>query len=256
MKMVGPGYTSLGAPNISTDQLGFEGRVDQQFLDRRVSVGISARQFRDNLISWKSSTTTTTAYGADIGITFPQLPFLRLTYAPCFQKNDDPDRARQVDNTMAISSVMAGYSFLVGSLNSSTSFAFTRQQTETTDGIADCRTNSYTLTEGVSFSFPLTLTANLGLNQLFSGVGYGRTNTLEFAASASPISTVSATMGINLAVEKDRNKKTGLYVGSNVSLFQIVTIDLRAEQNVYSEEQVTSGDYREFIFSGTLTARW
>ena len=67
---------------------------------------------------------------------------------------------------------------------------------------------------------------------------------------------MSATLGINVAFEKDRNEKTGFYVSSTVSLFQMFSIDVRAEQNVYAEEIVASGDYREFIFSGTLTARW
>jgi hypothetical protein len=256
VKMVGPGYTSLGAPNIRTDQFGFEGKVDQKFLERHVSIGASFKQYRDNLINWKRSTTTTTAYGANLGFNFPKLPFLRLTYAPYFQKNDDSNPARKVDNKTAIYSAVSGYSFPLGSLRSSTSFVFTGQQTETVSGLADYRTNSYLLTEGVSFRFPLNVTTTLGLVQTYSGIGYGRINTVDVGATASPIDNASTSVGVNLSIEKDRNEKAGFYLSSNVSLFEMLSIDVRAERNVYTEEQIVAENYREFVFAATLTARW
>jgi hypothetical protein len=256
IKMIGPGYTSLGVPNLRTDQFGYEGKIDQRLFENKFSIGTFFKQYKDNLIQWKRSTTKTTAFGINAGLNLPRLPFLRVTYSPYFQKNDDPNPARQIDNSTTMYSAMTGYSYPIAGLNSSSSFAFSHQQSKTNTGIADYRTDSYMLTEAVSFTFPVTVSASFGLIQSKSALGYGRINNFDVGVSGSLMENWSGTVGMNVAVEKNRNKRTSLYVSSNISPFQGIGIDVRAERNVYSEQQATLGDYREFIFSATLTAQW
>ncbi|MBU2445640.1 MAG: hypothetical protein KJ666_08720 [Bacteroidetes bacterium] len=256
IKMVGPGYTSLGVPNLRTDQFGYEAKFDQRFFERRVSVGTFFKRYNDNLIKWKRSTTTTTAYGVNLGFTFPRIPFLRLSYSPYSQKNDDLNPLRKVDNTTSVYSVMTGYSYRLGNLNSSTSFTFSGQEAKTVGGIGDYRTNSFMVTEAISLNIPLSFTASWGLIQTTSALGDSRINNIDLGANAQVTDGLSIMGGVNLASEKDRNRRTGFYVSSNISPFQGIGIDIRADRNVYTEEQVALGDYREFIFSATLTARW
>jgi|GEM_PF-1456190 len=273
IKMVGPGYTSLGVPNLRTDQFGYEAKLDQRFFERKVSVGTFYKRYNDNLIKWKRSTTTTTAYGINLGFTFPRIPFLRLSYSPYSQKNDDLNPLRKVDNTTSVYSVMTGYSYQLGNLNSSTSFTFSGQETKTVSGISDYRTNSFMVTEAVSLNIPLSFTASWGLIQTTYGLGVSapsaggpiqtisalsdsRINNIDLGANAQVTDGLSIMGGVNLATEQGRNRRTGFYVSSNVSPFQWLGIDVRAERNVYTEQQAALGEYREFIFSATLTAQW
>jgi len=256
LKMVGPGYTSLGVPNLRTDQFGYEAKFDQRFFERRVTVGTFYKRYNDNLIQWKRSTTTTTAYGVNLGFNFPRIPFLRLSYSPYSQKNDDLNPLRKVDNTTSVYSIMTGYSYRLGNLNSSTSFTFSRQETKTVSGIGDYRTNSFMVTEAISLNIPLSFTASWGLIQTTSALGDSRINNLDLGANAQVIDGWSIMGGVNLAIEEGRNRRTGFYVSSNVSPFQGIGIDIRADRNIYTEQQGALGDYREFIFSATLTARW
>ncbi|MFA6025799.1 MAG: hypothetical protein WC727_05110, partial [Ignavibacteriaceae bacterium] len=256
IKMVGPGYTSLGVPNLRTDQFGYEAKLDQRFFERRVSVGSFFKRNNDNLIKWKRSTSTTTAYGINLGINFPRIPFLRISYSPYSQKNDDINPLRKIDNTTSIYSLMTGYSYLLGSLNSSTSFTFSGQQTKTLSGFSDYRANSFMVTEGVSLNIPLAFTASWGLIQTVYGLGESKINNIDLGANAQINDVWSIVAGMNFASEVNRNSKTGFYLNSNVSPIQGIGIDLRVERNVYTEQQIAFGDYREFIFSAILTAQW
>jgi hypothetical protein len=256
IKMVGPGYTSLGVPNLRTDQFGYEAKLDQRFFERRVSVGTFFNRYNDNLIKWKQSTTTTTACGVNLGFNFPRIPFLRLSYSPYFQKNDDLNPLSKVDNTTSVYSVMTGYSYRLCNLNSSTSVTFFGQETKTASGISDCRTNSFMVTDAVSLNIPLSFTASWGLIQSSYGLGDSRINNIDLGANAQVTDGWSIMAGVNSAAEEDRNRKTGFYVSSSISPFKGIGIDLRAEQNVYSEQQVAFGDYHEFLFSANLKAQW
>ncbi|MFA4923209.1 MAG: hypothetical protein WC557_03345, partial [Ignavibacteriaceae bacterium] len=256
IKMVGPGYTSLGVPNLRTDQFGYEAKLDQRFFERRVSIGSFFKRNNDNLIKWKRSTSTTTAYGINLGINFPRIPFLRISYSPYSQKNDDVNPLRKIDNTTSVYSLMTGYSYLLGNLNSSTSFTFSGQQTKTVSGISDYRNNSFMATEVISLNIPLSFTASWGLIQSAYGLGESKINNIDLGANAQVTDSWSIVAGMNFASEVNLNRKTGFYLNSNVSPFQGIGIDLRAERNVYTEQQVAFGDYREFIFSVILTAQW
>src|SRR5690606_27359687 len=50
IKMIGPGYTSLGVPNLKNDQLSFDAKVEQKFFDRHLSFSTFFNNSHDNLI--------------------------------------------------------------------------------------------------------------------------------------------------------------------------------------------------------------
>ncbi|MDP2424378.1 MAG: hypothetical protein Q8M23_08530, partial [Bacteroidales bacterium] len=255
IKMVGPGYTSLGVPNLRTDQFGYEAKIDQRLFKRRTSVGTFFKQYNDNLIKWKRSTTTTTAYGVNLRLNFRRLPFLRLSYSPYSQENDDINPLRKVNNTTTVYTAMTGYSYKLGDLISSTSFTFSGQQGKT-HGIGDYRTHSFMITEAVSLAIPLSFIASWGLINSKYGLENSRFNNIDLGASAQITDRWSCMAGVNLAAEKGRNNRKGFYINLSISPLKGIGIDLRAEQNIYTEKQETLGGYHEFIFSVTLISVW
>ena len=256
IKMVGPGYASLGVPNLRTDQFGYDGKFDQQFFERKISLGTFYKRSNDNLIKWKRSTTTTTAYGINLGFTFPSIPFLRISYSPYSQKNDDVDLLRKIQNTTSIYSVITGYSYQIGDVNSSTSLMFSGQQTKTFTGLDNYRTKSFTVTEAITLNIPLSFTASWGLIQTTSVLGYSRINNFDLGANSQITEEWSIMAGINIATQKDLDRRTGFYLNSIIVPMQGIEIDLRADRNIFTEDQFILGNYREFIFSATLTASW
>ena len=256
IRMVGPGYTSLDVPNLRTDQLGYEAKLDQCLFERYISIGTFYRRNNDNLIKWKSSTTSMTAYGINLRVNFSSIPFLRISYSPYSQTNDDVNPLRKIDNTASVYSLMTGYSYRLGKLNTSTSFIFSGQQTNTVNSFSAYRANSFMATEVVSLEFPLSFTTSWGLIQSAYRLGKRKINNIDLGANAQDSDLWFLMAEMNFASEVGHNRKTGFYVNSNFSPIRLFGIDIRAEQNVYTEHQLVFGGYDEFLFSATMTAQW
>jgi hypothetical protein len=255
MKMVGPGYTSLGVPNLQTDFFGFDGKLEQKFIEKRISLSASFKTQRDNLIDWKSYTTTTSSLNVNLGLRFPDLPILSFIYSPYFQKNNTSDLSQKLDNRTSMFSVMSSYSHQIMDFQSSTSFSFSLMQTKTVAGIADFSTDNYMLTQTASFNLPVTFIGTFGIIHLKPAGDYTRITTFDLSATFPVFEIVQGTLGGRTAVEKDKNEKFGVYVGASASLLENVTLDIRAEQSTYSEWNFAT-DYSDFVLRTTIQATW
>lgn len=256
VKMIGPGYTSLGVPNMRTDQFGYEAKFDQQLFERRVTIGSFFRTYSDNLIDWKSSTTMMTAYGVNLGFNFPRLPYLRVSYSPISQKNNASDPLSKFETNMLMASVMTGYSYAIGSINASTSLAYTGQKTEMGNAAGDYKSNSYMLSEMLSFRLPLTIGLNLGMIESQTALGYGVIQTVDVNGSAPLGEIVTLGFGINLAFERDRNERLGFYLDNAIAITQGLDFNLRLEKANYNDFFLTGSTYREFLATAALVTRW
>ncbi|MBI4535183.1 MAG: hypothetical protein HY708_02820 [Ignavibacteriae bacterium] len=256
VKMVGPGYTSLGAPNIRTDQLGFDGKVDQKFLERRVSVGVFFKRYKDNLINWKPATTTTTAYGVNLGLNFRNLPFLRLGFTPYFQKSDAVDPRRAVNNRTMMYSVTTGYTTRIDEIVSASTISYNRQVAKGLSPTNYFGTTSITFNEAFSFSFPLTVSGTYGLTQSKALDLYGGIVTVDLNGSYQWTEGIQTSLGGTTSVERNNNKKVSVYAGSMLALFEGFSLDVRAEHASYTDWRNRTNNYDEFVFNAGLVAAW
>ncbi|MBZ0200205.1 MAG: hypothetical protein K8H86_10080 [Ignavibacteriaceae bacterium] len=253
MKMIGPGFTTLGVPNLQTDYLGYEGKIDQKLFNKKISLSTSLKNRRDNLIDWKSYTTTTTSLNINLGVRFPQLPGVNIIYSPYFQKNNASDPVKKIDNRTTMLSVITSYSYPVLEFHSSTNILFSLQQTKTLAGINDFSTGNYMLTQTASFDLPVTFAASLGIIHLKPVSAFSKITTFDFSASFPVFEVVESLLGFRIAVEKDKNKKFGLYAGASVSVLDNINFDLRLEQATYSEWDFLT-EYSDLIIRFTLQA--
>ncbi|MEK9136307.1 MAG: hypothetical protein AAB393_04235, partial [Bacteroidota bacterium] len=256
VKMVGPGYTSLGAPNVRTDQLGFEGKVDQKLFERRVSVGVFVKRYRDNLIKWKPATTTTTAYGVSLGFNFRNLPFLRLGFTPYFQKSDAVDPRRAVDNRTMMYSVTTGYTTRIEEIVSSSTVSYNRQVAKGLSPANYFGTTSITIVEALSFPFPLTVSGTYGLTQSKAPGLYSGIVTVDINGSYQWTDGIQTSLGGGAGVEKNRNKKVSFYAGSMLELFQGCSLDVRGEHASYTDRHSSVNNFNELIFQAALMVTW
>ena len=272
MKMVGPGYTSLGAPDIRNDQLAYEAKFDQGFISRRISVGAFFKTLHDNLIQWKSSTTTLSSYGINLGLNFPNLPFVQLSYSPYIQKNDDTNTLRKVDNRTTTLSAVAGYFLLVDQFNFTTNAAYTDNEAKTLGGLSDYKTNTFSITEAVGNNSPVSFAGTWGLIKTtmpllqMQSAGSPMSsqpaninstiNTWDLSLSAVYPETLSSTLGFNIASETTLNKKTGIYFNTSYTLIQNINLNARIESDSFKDYSDSTLNYNEVIFSLFIHINW
>lgn len=255
-RMIGPGYMSLGVPNLASDKMAFDIRVEQKFMDRRISVSTYFKRDRDNLLDWKTSTTKVTAFGLNVGLNFKNYPFVRLLYTPYFQKNNASNDTFIVDNSAQIFTLVSGYNFRKWDLNFSNSLSYSLQQNKSFAGLNDFTSHNLMFVENVSFKFPLTVAAGLGMIFQKLPGGSARIITIDLSGSYTVFNVWNNAAGLNLGVEKDKNNKLGMYVSSSVTFLKYLTLDVRAEQNIYRDWLLAGNGYNEFILRSILSANW
>lgn len=260
MKMIGPGFTTLGNPSLRNDKLGFEGKIDQKFLKRKISAGISFKTYRDNLIQTKRTTTTTTSVIFRLGLNFRNYPTLNVTIMPNFQKNDKEvttTDSSKMNNKIMLYNFVSSYSMKIGNITAQTTALFSYNESKSLFGLNDYWTKTSSLSETFIFKFPLAVSASIGMVQVLNqGIDYQRVITFNFAPSYTLKEIWNLGTGLAVDVDKDQNKKICINVSSNVQLWKYLSLDIRAEQNIYTDWLDNRNNYKEFIFKSTLSAIW
>ena len=252
VKMVGPGFYSLGVPYLRNDELTYEARIEQRLWKRSVSLASYFRRGEDNLIPWKRATTISTAYGINVDLRFRNLPYLQLNYAPYFQKND----SLQIDNKTSLFSVCTGYNHRFSDINSSTNFYFSLQNSKTQSGLSNYSTQSFSLNETVSFRFPLTVSSSISLSKTDSSGEISQILSSNFNGSYRAFRKWQNTFGLRLSNQGGQDKKTGFYLISSFPVWKMGDMNLRAEQNFFRDSEEPTKDYDEFILRVTISRRW
>jgi len=182
LEYVGPGYQSLGAPNLRNDNFTLGGDVGRDFFNHSVSLSASYSTQHDNLLAqavkdslgrvlrvlrFKGTTTWFTSWDANLGLSFPNLPYLQATYSPYTERSDVLDSLSGVVSTKTtaakVVSVSAGHSFQTGTLSHSTgvsvSYSDQHGKGDTTGNYTNWDAN---LNYSLGFTFPLSLAASCG----------------------------------------------------------------------------------------------
>ncbi len=255
-KMVGPGYASLGVPFLRTDIQGFEIFLNQSLFNDVLQLGGFVKQYSDNLISWKTATTTMTNLGVTLALSLPDLPFLQASYMPTTQSNDDTLALRQLNTDLNVYSIATGYTMHVDSWSFTTSLSVNGQQTINSNGLNDFSSTNYLLSEHISFDFPLQVGINYGIVETQSSVGYRIINSMEVNASYPVASFLLANAGLNVAAERGQNDRLGLFATASLVLTEALSLNMRAEKTAYNDMTIIGNNYDEFIFSASITSRW
>ncbi|RPI13561.1 MAG: hypothetical protein EHM58_18210 [Ignavibacteriae bacterium] len=260
MKMIGPGFSTLGNPSLRNDKLGFEAKIDQKFMDRKIVLGLSFKNYRDNLINTKSATTSSTSILMKLGLNFKNLPTVNFVIMPNFQSNNKQitlTDSSKMDNKTWLYNIVSTYSAKLGNVTLQTTALVSYNTNKTLFGTYDYWTKTTSLTENVIFKFPLSVAASIGLMQVLErDVNYTRVITFDLAPSYTIKETWNISGGLSVAVDKDNNKKIGLSLNSNAQIWKFLTLDMRAEHNVFTDWSYNLNNYKEFIFRTTLSAGW
>lgn len=256
IRMIGPGYQSLGAPTLRNDLVRYDLRFDQRLLQRQIALSAFYRHDRDNLVDWKPGTTEITAYGVGLGLTFRRMPYLRLNFAPYHQTNDLAGE-RAVDNTTTTFSAVSGYSFRTGDLTNSANVTYSLQQSETNIAQSDYGVGTLGFNYTAIFRIPLTLNAGVSFSSLASGDD-STSSIVSFDVGGSFVAwdVWESSLGVTVSTQSDVDNRFGFFVGSSVALWEYGWLDVRAEKSTYTNSFFVSEKIDEFILRTTLSTRW
>ena len=256
VKMIGPGFYSLGVPYLRNDELTYEARIKQSLWKRNVAVGSYFRRSRDNLIPWKRTTTISSAYGINLSLRFRKLPYLQLNYAPYFQNNDIDIENLKIDNKTSLFSAATGYNHRFGDMNSSTNFFFSTQNCRTKSGVSDYSTQTYSFNESLNFRFPLTLAGSVSLSNADYSRETSRIISFDFNGSYRAFKKWRNRIGLRLSKQEGNNNKTGFYLTSSIPVWKMGDLNLQAEQNFFRDNVESVKDYDEFVLRVTFSKTW
>ncbi|MEO0079742.1 MAG: hypothetical protein ABIK44_03595 [candidate division WOR-3 bacterium] len=246
VRMVGPGYRSLGAPALRNDNLAFSAGVERSFLNEAVSASASISRERDNLIGMKLTTTSFTTLALALNFAFPNIPYASLGYSACSQNSEGlSDRSHIVN-------LSTGHSFTTGAISHSPSLSFSWQGHQSGTGDGDYVTFDLSLGHSLGFPFPLTASANLGLAR----TAYQDSAENRFYLSLAPGYTIfgnwTNSLSFNGAFEKS-GRRFDLGLNSSFPVWKLCTANLGIGRTNY---QGQDGSYNEWQLTGSLTKSW
>lgn len=259
-RRLGPGFRTLGVPNLRTDLLRYDVRFDQSFWNRQISAGVFYRRDLDNLIPWKRSTTSITSLGVNLGLSIRRLPFLRLSYAPYVQENDAANPLLQFVNRTTNVMLATGHSYRIDDMQMSTVVNGARQWSETKDNLFDFGVTTVNVSHSVQFPSSLTLQAGLGIiHQTQTAAPDNDIITVDGSAGYTFFDAATCSAGLSIAIEQDRSNRTGYFVSVFVPIEDIANIDIRAERTLFTERvepAILGGSYGETLFRATISHSW
>ncbi len=256
VKMIGPGFVTLGNPSLRGDKLEVETRLEQKLVNNQVTVRGSLKWLRDNLIKSRSATTTNIIPSLMVNLNFKKILYVMLSYMPVFMKNDAQSSELKFDYKSHLFMLSSGHNVTIGKSFLNSSLSYTYNTASSLDSASGYTSHGLTLNETFSFEFPLSLSAGFSA-QFFDYVNdYSRVLSFDGNINYTFEEIITNTLGIGKSVDKDKNGKLYLYLGTVLNIIKGVTLDIRAEKNLYNDWLKNVNNYDEFILKGTLTTNF
>jgi len=249
-KMVGPGFSSLGAPYLRNDVSSLEIGIDKGFFNKCVSLSVSHTREKDNLIGNKATTTSFQSYSYYLGLIFTGIPYLSVGYVPYDQQNDS------LETHTDVLTMSTGYTFDLFKLNHSPSVSFSHQKYDESTEVNNFTSNSYYINYAIGFGFPLNITVGFGKTNTDYTTTKTRTTAFDISTAYTFFQVWTNTIGYNLSSEKHEGSRHGITFASSLPIWGICDMNLGVERNIYRERSQTINDYDEWRFMASLSKSW
>ncbi|UCG42036.1 MAG: hypothetical protein JSU73_09110 [candidate division WOR-3 bacterium] len=263
VSMVGPGYRSLGAPNLRNDYLAFGGGISRSFIDNQVSASAAFTRERDNIsvandslgnpIQTKGLTTWFTSYSFDLGLAFTGIPYLQLGYYPYTQENDSTKDQTQMFTAGA------GYDFMTGTLSHSPGVSFSYQKTTSTTEGASGTVFDVGLFHSVGFEIPLSLSAGFGFGQQNYPDTTGDQIENNYFADVTPSYTLFGVWSNSLTLGWASDAGGNSYdvrLSSSFPIWKIADANVGVEQSFFRGSDSLSSSYDDLRLTAGLSKSW
>ncbi|MCB0727220.1 MAG: hypothetical protein KDD00_07125 [Ignavibacteriae bacterium] len=257
MKMVGPGYLSLGSPSKPNDLMEYEFSVDQKLLSNQLTGKISFKTGWDNLLTgYKTNTTYNSLLNFSINARFKNYPTLSINYYPVFLSNDASDPLAKLSTVNQNLTLVTSYPVKILKEQNNLSLLFSWNNSDNYQGLNNSYNWSLTMSDMIYFKSKLFLSASLGL---LNGRGFDTLTTYNVNVSGgfTMLEVWQNALGFNVTSSPDKDQSLQIYFNSNATFLKYFTIDARLEKNIYDDYQFSGiNDTNELIFKSTLSMNW
>ena len=144
-------------------------------------------------------------------------------------------------------------------LRSNTTVNFSYQDVYTAlDSInTRCTTQNYMFQEDLTFKIPLTISAGIGYNRSVYTALDREIMIYTFSASHSAFERKwTNRLGLKWSNQIYQQNKLGLFFSSIIKLWKNGDLDLRIEENLFSDNVLATNSFDEFIGQLTFVVRW
>ncbi|MBL7127803.1 MAG: hypothetical protein ISS16_02340 [Ignavibacteria bacterium] len=254
--MVGPGFNSLGAPNVRKDNKGFKFKIEQGFLEKLIQFSVFMQRDENNVAPMNPLTSTYAKYGVNLKLNFKDLPYIILDFRPNSVYNDADADSLKIDNSTSIFSVITGFNDYNEDYVNSANLYVSTQNSSSFSGAGDYSIINFVLSDNLSFiMFPLSLTGSIGYT-INSSDSNSNIVSLDFANSYTFFNIWNNRLGINYTIEEERNNKIRLYFTSSIPLWNFATLNFNAEKSFYREDIFRYGEYDDFLVRAIISKSW
>ena len=246
LKMVGPGYQSLGSPSLRNDVFGFSAGLSRSFASDAVTAAASWTGEHDNLIGMKLQTTRFDSYSASLGLHFDRVPSLDLGYAPYTERSDSSNR--RTDMVTA----STGYSFKAGTVSNTPGVSVSWQKLNSSDETENYVATDLMLSHGLGFESPLSVSASLGWSRTAYAADSAET---AVSAGVAPAYTFFGKWSNSLSLDGTFGRSETRYdfrLSSSVPLGRIADASAGVDYGIYRGER----PYTDLRLSAQLNKSW
>lgn len=265
IQKIGPGYTSLGVPFLRSDVMGQEAELQQDILDGQIRAGGYYKHNQDNILPWKRtlvgntwvpSRTVLTSYGGTLDLSFADVPYLRLEYAPYLQQTDIDTTASGIKNNTTLITATLGYDYQLSTLSASTIAVVLAQNGSTDGGGIAFHNNVYTLNQSLTFEFPMMISVGGGYSEISVLTKFISIASINSSISYKFSEVVKSSVGMNYSDRNDGGSRFGFTANSKVKFLGNNEIEFRLDNNTYDSGTALDSSYDQLRLRISLLNKW
>jgi hypothetical protein len=255
-KSIGPGYTSLGALNLRNDVRGFNIKIEQMFLDRRIHLSAAMEREKNNVGSYNSTTETMDNFSFNMKLNFKNFPFITLDYRPYTITNNEDVDSLLINNRSSVFTIMTGVNDFNEDFYYLTNLLISSINSKSTQDINDYQILSFIISNDLSFvNYPLSFAGSIGYT-FNNAINKSHILSFDLSSSYTFFNIMNTSLGFNYTSERNKNHKIGIHFSTSLPIWEIGELYLRAEQNFYREKIFEYGNNDELILNISISKDW
>jgi len=253
----GPGYVSLGAPNIRQDIQSIKFKVSQPFDNKKILATIYYKLDKNNLAELNPTTSTSMGLGFNLKVNYKDFPYIIVDYRPNSVYNDALDGSLlYFKNKSNIFSFTMGINQNTKKYVNSMNLIFTSNSSSSNTASNDYTINSFTGSNNITFlKFPLTISGSAGYT-VNKAANSANSILLDLSAGYEFIEKWSNAIGVTYYNEEKTNTKSALYYNSSYSLGNYLNFNFNLMKDIYRETIVQYGAYDNLTIRAGITSNF
>jgi len=255
-KSVGPGYVSLGAPNVRQDVQSIKFKISQPFADKKVMASVYFKIDKNNVAKLNPTTSTSTGLGFNLKINLKNAPYFIIDYRPNTVSNDASDPASSFKNTSNVFSLTTGLNQNTKIYSNSMNLVFSSISSKSDAGLNDYSIHNFNGSNSISFlKIPLTISGSAGYTRS-NAIDAHNSFLFDLSAGYMFIENWNNSFGATYYHEEETNSKSSLYFNSSYSVSSLLNIDFNLMKDFYREMTFEYGDYDNLIIRAGISSNF